>query len=1527
MGQSSCKATTAVPNNSSCKGLPCCNYGSNQCRSQDGEIVPVTNSDPCGLYRAAVGTKCTNERNDVLIKLRDAFTPCQTQMSAKFWDNVLAADGFVVDQCFVNSDIDNARTALFEKALYLGCDQEHAVAHCNAKGTLGNYENIFRPSSKTFEDRYSACLLAQGCANVQCSCTGEACSRCVSSYSNLSNSKVSGNEGQLRLLRDEQKTERAEDVSRRKDVEPCFSGLQWSGVVGQQLDGRCVTNFGWDRWAKWKQRCEALATRLGVRFESKEPQNLRVLPFGCIANGMPEYPWDPDTKTFENVAGKGSITEIKFVKWKSGTTSRKVAGTCVDDYGDGEQAGDIVNETNCANNGFRWVPDWYSLCLSGPEDAHGDLGDDSFDSRSWHVLDADANQPHVCEDEYGDVVDKSEAACTGDGKTWVPKAYAVTPNASSLVELGTAEANMAAVLADMEEEKIWPSVQACDARCRTRYPPTEDCVGWKNKALGYCRRGCGVDWDTEATKTCSPSDRTVPDELTREYAAAHLIRAGTNGHAPWREGVFKGPTSVFPASGCGSGDDRVACEYGFGYWRGEAVMAMNTEVSSPTMSPPDCEWEDALEDDCHLKSSSTKRRECFSKRACHNVVCTKKSGQPRVCVPPVAKRPTYPVLKIDVEYTDTNAEELVAGYNETISTCDGWMDDDLFGDYDEATRTKYRDACRNGARMLPLPKEAQTAVLMPAEYSEEDRCGERNVQWVSGGKGQSCDDVCGAHKTTQCSVDRLRNPSATDIGYLEGLGYTEDLNVTYSTLTDKSDFCGDGQNATTEMVWFGEVCDASGNVQWNSMKSLAGTTRADKENGCEWNRAGKSTSWLQTYLGSCGVPATYLLLPTTVDGLQGRPKNFSLKYRFDTSQGGAQQGGGRSGTFSLLNTSQQAWDVVPLRNIRQVAPAAMDAPWDAQKRELVQSKFPDITIDGWKIRHTSASTCDSQLDHVARVCPCTSPGGKDVEKEDTGDQRRRYNLTRHECQSFATQHGMAWEDLTPLYVDAYHKVAAGGSPSYTARGVFEGTEANATAACDDEPTCLNTFSAGNDKWWMVCTERGTETGALCPDAFAPVGSSSCEQLQWSKDAQRDFTPSTAKEECEAQRKYLVRSDATVGECKSMMEDMNAGRVPMPEGLTTLEWGGSESNQPYAGCYTYSAGDGNANENNVGKVFHRNLYGTLTGEELGTRFTRIFAPDALWVEKRQYDPIGCSVNSDGKVVFRSPHVTGHDRQRTVLHTGRKAQADEEKYPESVTLFSDENQRSVCAEQNCTGGDCPAASRQLVSFEDFEAAVAAGITDGESIVHANTRNAMQDQTTNELNDDDGCTCVRHSQGTGRSRVRVECEDAAGTVVSGEWSEWVGYDAAASATAHLDTKQCTIRRAEQCPALILEAGKPDGFHSCEEAGLVTCNGTQCCRVAGDSGYVDTFGQHETQAAARADCEAQGLRLCAKEEVVAGGGVGWVAGGDFPGERTNDDGPWVVALGGTARCDLPYGAHCCRTCSQNEIERNWEKAAYWSS
>ena len=779
MGQSSCKKA-----DSSCKELRCCQNNNSEenvskeyiptsnCRSRKG-VVHQPNIDVCADARSVYEDYCSVYRDETIKGLRSVLTPSckiKTNTTPAFWDGVVA-NGFVVDSaCDVNSTIHSNSQKTRMVALEMGCDLAHAVAHCNTTDNLGKKDNIIELSSKTFEARYGACLLSQGCADVQCVCDANNCSNCKEIDLNPSESPskhtaVFDIENQMTRLRTLQDQERNNDVVRRKDVEPCFSGLQWSTIVGEQLDNRCTTasvpnNPREQR--QWKQRCEALAARLQVDFSVVEPTTHgRVLPFGCIADGMPEYAWDPDTKTFENVAAKGSISKIRYVKWKSGTTPLRVAGTCVDDYGGGP-AGTHTTKTDCEGSGFRWVPHWYSLCLSGPNAAHADL-QEPFNNRSWHVLDADANQPHVCEG-IDDDTHKDKADCTDHGGTWVGKNYVVSPTTSSLLELETVEATMVTVLADVEE-KIWANVQACDARCVQRYPPAENaenaenCVGWKNRALGYCRRGCGVEWGTETTKSCTSNDTTVPGILTREDALAHLTRAGTNEPATWGEGVFKGSTADFPATGCGSGDDRVACEYGFGFWR-EPVMATNTEVSSPTMSPLDCKWEAALQENCHLKSSSKQRSDCFSRHACRDVECTSASNNAsRVCVPPVVKRPTYPVLKIDVTYTGT--EHDVSGYNDKLSTCDAWMDKTLFGDYDEATRTKYRDACRNGARMLPLPEEVQKAVLMPAEYSEEDRCTQP-VVWVSGDEGQSCDDVCGAQQTNsggpiRCSVDDLRN--------------------------------------------------------------------------------------------------------------------------------------------------------------------------------------------------------------------------------------------------------------------------------------------------------------------------------------------------------------------------------------------------------------------------------------------------------------------------------------------------------------------------------------------------------------------------------------------------------------------------------------------------------------------------------------------------------------------------------------------------------------------------------------------------
>lgn len=94
--------------------------------------------------------------------------------------------------------------------------------------------------------------------------------------------------------------------------------------------------------------------------------------------------------------------------------------------------------------------------------------------------------------------------------------------------------------------------------------------------------------------------------------------------------------------------------------------------------------------------------------------------------------------------------------------------------------------------------------------------------------------------------------------------------VNYEMLTDISDFCADGSNKTTKMEWTGEVCEGD-KIKWNSMKSLAGTTRADQPNGCEWNRDADyaTETWVTKYIGSCGVSPTIdgVSLPTTLTEL------------------------------------------------------------------------------------------------------------------------------------------------------------------------------------------------------------------------------------------------------------------------------------------------------------------------------------------------------------------------------------------------------------------------------------------------------------------------------------------------------------------------------------------------------------------------------------------------------------------------------------------------------------------------------------
>ena len=164
--------------------------------------------------------------------------------------------------------------------------------------------------------------------------------------------------------------------------------------------------------------------------------------------------------------------------------------------------------------------------------------------------------------------------------------------------------------------------------------------------------------------------------------------------------------------------------------------------------------------------------------------------------------------------------------------------------------------------------------------------------------------------------------------------------VTYEMLTDKSDFCGTDGKKSTKMEWSGEVCEG-GKIKWNSMKSLAGTTRPDQAAGCSWNREGKSDAWITKYLGSCGVSPTYVSLPTTVTELQSKKGSIGefdywrkkyLGARVETEVSSSKPYGSIVANWdeckNVLNTNPNARQVVYSKSNKACYPMKEMAPED-----------------------------------------------------------------------------------------------------------------------------------------------------------------------------------------------------------------------------------------------------------------------------------------------------------------------------------------------------------------------------------------------------------------------------------------------------------------------------------------------------------------------------------------------------------------------------------------------------------------------
>ena len=89
----------------------------------------------------------------------------------------------------------------------------------------------------------------------------------------------------------------------------------------------------------------------------------------------------------------------------------------------------------------------------------------------------------------------------------------------------------------------------------------------------------------------------------------------------------------------------------------------------------------------------------------------------------------------------------------------------------------------------------------------------------------------------------------------------------YKYKTKNSSLCGDGENKNTDMEWKGVDC-GDGNIQWQSMKSVANRKDGTTVEQCSWRRKPYDEDknlWNKKYVGSCGVaPEQAKDLPTKV---------------------------------------------------------------------------------------------------------------------------------------------------------------------------------------------------------------------------------------------------------------------------------------------------------------------------------------------------------------------------------------------------------------------------------------------------------------------------------------------------------------------------------------------------------------------------------------------------------------------------------------------------------------------------------------
>lgn len=1440
-------------------GVRCCPGPQNRCRASENDAKlkfynPSNEQsfEPCEKVISDKKGICADERNVQFQDLQSVFTNCKHVPRngwVSFWDEIVENGVYNVPaECDADTPLQQLRAQVVSMPPVLGCDPSAANAYCSARDAQAQYENLFGSAKKSLKQKYEACMLSQGCES-DCECSGIGCECSTPTDATvhpLGLSKVAGVLKKLEELRGVQGVEAQTGFDRVREIEPCRSGLQWAAGQDEMPDTsasahRCSlrtqnnTAASKTAWASWEKKCEQLAQHLNVDFAVVNQPRDWDKPFGCVADGLPEYQWATDNSGFSTEVGpytKGSIRNMRFVKFRN-DGSGSVGGACRDSYGDGATH-NFTSPGACAAAGFQWVSDWYSLCPSSPADAPSDVLPvvSSANDVAWTVKSDDGSAPMV----------------TGGHS-------------------GTAVRGI-------------PCASACVAgQCTTEEGETGDCT------------------DPFAADS-EESSLLELKELVASTADATAADAGT---------------------------------------ATQPVLGMRVEVSSPTMTKPSCAWDEAVAECKNVPR--THKETCFNGEGCSGYTGTCE-GDGADCSPPQYETVVYPNAKVDVVYTgvcsdsskrteeectsdntwvdggelgggvcadpsgsllpggfrvteeeciptwtaDAAGKELL-GYhptynpNPSMKTCDAWLS--LYEG--EAKGEKYAQACRAGAALSQYSDQcfdAETRGSKPCAKkvvvvatTDLNRCEDASVQWM-GGRPGSCDDVCGGNR---CSLKELRDPSAASRATVHSAYYRGDITGVVE--------CKAKCAANAECTGF-SVYDSQRNP------SKCGTYEGKSDENSFGNN-GPSNCW-KAHRGAMKCQLIKGALPAPAE---------ESEVAEETTTYYITENGKTCGNSSNVIRSKDECKVA----LSKVGKSDRIV-WNSTHSGIPGGCSVRGHNDGHYDNRGTSGTVGTGRSDLAAVCKNLS-AAVDLNRP-SGFVEDEWNWVTYDKGGTRLFDGKPTGNRKlgsdEVIGTAYHHRFGGYRSGVSRKGkTWEDVQEY------KELGGFYPYSGYIDKFWYIIDRE--YIAAASPAASGPYMGS------WSW-----YDPGRTGILEELRKEGVIDSSGL--DNNSSSSSHKKGRkcygINFSKCLerTVAAYGGVQKTGHGGWKSTFHA-DSTCAAPNPTNVITR-FCPCLTSQMKSIETTDILQAGnnegTTDVYQRNMSLAECQAfASDNGLVFSGGAAVGLPVGCSVRE-GQVHYMEVEALSASTTIDvreeADVAHRSLCVLFESSAESGEQHSTDMLSERQFaNSAVTTDFDENERLVFRKTRAEAEKNVTTVLSSN-SCECQLQTEGRGHSRARVRCgEDV------GPWSDWVGYGAAAEATAVLAEETCTVRRAAACTSVVTPA-VPEGFDSCEAAGLRTCD-EGCCRASSSSAHVDTAGSYPNQSAAASACEARGLRLCAAGETGLGDVAGWAADRFFPG-KVVASGDWEVASD-----DSQAAAHCCGRCTQTAVEKDWEEAAYWSS